>query len=305
VSRTERPRANGELDPMDPLISDLLKLLELEQLEVDLFRGESRDIGSPQVFGGQVLGQALTAASATVEARVVHSLHAYFLRRGDFKAPIVYQVDRSLDGHSFSNRRVVAIQHGAQIFNMAASFQIAEEGLDHQIRAPAVAPPEDLADSSRPPGELLARMPERLRRFFAQPRPFEFRIVQPIDYLKPRRAEPVRQVWFRSVGALPDDERLHRSLLAYVSDFFLLDAATLPHGASFVTTSIVMASLDHAMWFHRSLRVDDWLLYAMESPSASGARGFARASVFTRDGRLVASTAQEGLVRLKRGPSSN
>jgi acyl-CoA thioesterase II len=285
---------------MDNRIEDLVTLLELEQLEVNLFRGESRDIGSPQVFGGQVLGQALTAASATIEGRVVHSLHAYFLRRGDVNAPIVYQVDRSLDGNSFSNRRVVAIQHGAQIFNMAASFQVAEEGLDHQIEIPAVPPPEELVDSSGSPPEMLQRMPERLRRFFERPRPFEFRLVQPIESVRPMNGAPARQIWFKAVGQLPDDERLHRCLLAYVSDFFLLDTATLPHGTSLLTRQMVMASLDHAVWFHRPLRVDDWLLYAMESPSASGARGFARAGVFARDGRLVASTAQEGLVRIKR-----
>ena len=267
---------------------------------MNLFRGESRDIGSPQVFGGQVLGQALTAASATVEDRIVHSLHAYFLRRGDFDAPIVYQVDRSLDGHSFSNRRVVAIQHGEPIFNMAASFQVAEEGFEHQLSMPAVPPPEELPDSSRPPPELLARLPERLRRFLEKPRPFEFRLVQPFDYVAPRSAPPSRQVWFRAVDRLPSDERLHRRLLAYLSDYFLLDTATLPHGAVIRGNPVVMASIDHAMWFHRSLRVDDWLLYAVESPSASGARGFARAGVYARDGRLVASTAQEGLVRLRR-----
>jgi acyl-CoA thioesterase-2 len=285
---------------MDHCIADLLTLLELEQLEVNLFRGESRDIGSPQVFGGQVLGQALTAASATVEGRVVHSLHAYFLRRGDFNAPIVYQVDRSLDGHSFTNRRVVAIQHGQQIFNMAASFQVAEDGFEHQIPMPRVPPPEELPDSSQPPPELMERLPERMRRFFEQPRPFEFRSVQQIDYLRSRTAEPTRQLWFRAVGRLPDDEKLHRCLLAYVSDYFLLDTATLPHGTSFLHGSLMMASIDHAMWFHRPLRVDEWLLYATESPSASGARGFARAGLFSLDGRLVASTAQEGLVRIKK-----
>jgi acyl-CoA thioesterase-2 len=282
---------------MDQRLADLLALLELEQLEVNLFRGASRDIGSPQVFGGQVLGQALSAAAATVEGRVVHSLHAYFLRRGDCNAPIVYQVDRSLDGHSFSNRRVVAIQHGQQIFNMAASFQATEAGFDHQIGMPPVPPPESLADSSGPPAQLLERLPERVRRLFEQPRPFEFRMVQSIDYLHPQRAPPERQIWFRAVDALAEDEMLHRRLLAYVSDFFLLDTATLPHGTSFRKPTLVMASIDHALWFHRTLRVDDWLLYAMESPSASGARGFARASVFARDGRLVASAAQEGLVR--------
>ena len=285
---------------MDQRLADLLALLELEQLEVNLFRGASRDIGSPQVFGGQVLGQALSAAAATVEARVVHSLHAYFLRRGDCNAPIVYQVDRSLDGHSFSNRRVVAIQHGQQIFNMAASFQATEAGFDHQTGMPPVPPPESLADSSGPPAQLLERLPERVRRFFEQPRPFEFRMVQSIDYLHPQRAPPERQIWFRAVDALADDEMLHRRLLAYVSDFFLLDTATLPHGTSFLKPTLVMASIDHALWFHRALRVDDWLLYAMESPSASGARGFARASVFARDGRLVASAAQEGLVRARK-----
>ena len=285
---------------MDPRLADLIKLLELEPLEVNLFRGESRDIGSPQVFGGQVLGQALTAASATVEGRIVHSLHAYFLRRGDFNAPIVYQVDRSLDGHSFCNRRVVAIQHGTPIFNMAASFQIVEEGFDHQLEMPSVPAPETLPDSSRPPQELLACLPEGVRRFLERPRPFEFRLVQPMEFLKPRKAPPARQVWFRAVDRLPDDEGLHRRLLAYLSDYFLLDTATLPHGLPSFSGKLVMASIDHAMWFHRPLRVDDWLLYAVESPSASGARGFARAGVYSRDGRLVASTAQEGLVRLRK-----
>ncbi len=285
---------------MDPRLADLIRLLDLERLEVDLFRGESRDIGSPQVFGGQVLGQALTAAAATVQGRIVHSLHAYFLRRGDFNAPIVYQVDRSLDGHSFSNRRVVAIQHGASIFNMAASFQIVEEGFEHQIEMPAVPPPESLADASQPPPQLLERLPQGVRRFLERPRPFEFRLVQPMDFVTPRRAPPTRQVWFRAVDKLPDDEALHRRLMSYLSDYFLLDTATLPHGLPSYSGSLVMASIDHAMWFHRPLRVDDWLLYAVESPSASGARGFARAGVYTRDGRLVASTAQEGLVRMRK-----
>jgi acyl-CoA thioesterase-2 len=281
---------------MEAEIADLLNLLELEQLEVNLFRGESRDIGSPQVFGGQVLGQALTAASATVPGRVVHSLHAYFLRRGDFNAPIVYQVDRSLDGHSFANRRVVAIQHGEQIFNMAASFQVVEEGLDHQIEMPQVPPPESLSDQTSLPPEVGRHLPERLRQFFAQPRPFVFRVAN-----AGAGNEPMRQVWFKAVGRLPDDERLHRNLLAYASDFFLLGTSMLPHRTSEFEGKLIMASLDHAMWFHRSLRVDDWLLYAMESPSASGARGFAQAGIFSRDGRLVATTAQEGLVRIKRG----
>jgi acyl-CoA thioesterase II len=283
---------------VDACIADLLNLLGLEQLEVNLFRGESRDVGSPQVFGGQVLGQALTAASATIEGRVVHSLHAYFLRRGDFNAPIVYQVDRSLDGNSFANRRVVAIQHGTQIFNMAASFQIPEEGMDHQIEMPQVAQPETLPDLTSPPPEVLKHMTERMQQFFAQPRPFMFRSVQ--SGAEMASPEPARQVWFKAVGQLPDDEALHRCLLAYASDFFLLGTSMLPHQASMLEGRLVMASLDHAMWFHRRLRVDDWLLYDMKSPSASGARGFAQAGVFARDGRLVATIAQEGLVRVKR-----
>jgi acyl-CoA thioesterase-2 len=283
---------------MSQPIADLLSLLELERLEVNLFRGESRDIGSPQVFGGQVLGQALVAASRTVEGRVVHSLHAYFLRRGDFNAPIVYEVDRSRDGSSFSSRRVTAIQHGEQIFNMAASFQVAEAGLEHQISMPDVPPPEDLPDSTRPPAEWLKRLPPRLQRSLTIERPFEFRSVQPFDFFARAGNPPSRQVWIRAIGKLPDDESLHRCLLAYVSDFHLLDTSTLPHGTADIISNAVLASIDHAMWFHRPLRVDDWLLYAVESPSASGARGFARASVFSRDGRLVASTAQEGLVRV-------
>jgi acyl-CoA thioesterase II len=286
---------------VDRRIADLLALLELEPLEVNLFRGESRDIGAAQVFGGQVLGQALVAASRTVEDRVVHSLHAYFLRRGDYNAPIVYTVDRSRDGQSFSSRRVVAIQHGEQIFTMAASFQKPEAGLDHQLAMPQVPPPEELADTTRPPPEFLARLPERRKRLLEAPRPFEFRMVEPYDYLQPRKALPERHVWFRAVARLPDDEALHRCLLAYLSDFNLLDTATLPHGAMYLTGEVVLASIDHAMWFHRPLRVDEWLLYSVDSPSASGARGFARASVFSRDGRLVASTAQEGLVRQAAG----
>jgi acyl-CoA thioesterase-2 len=285
---------------MDQRLADLLKLLELEPLEVNLFRGASRDTGAPQVFGGQVLGQALSAAAATVAGRTVHSLHAYFLRRGDCNAPIVYEVDRSLDGHSFSNRRVVAIQHGAQIFNMTASFQIAESGFEHQSDMPQVPTPEQLASSVGPSPEVLAQLPERVRRFFELPRPFEFRLVQQVNYLQPQSEPPLRQIWLRAVAALPDDEMLHRRLLAYVSDFFLLDTANLPHGTSPLRPSVIMASIDHAMWFHRPLRVDDWLLYDMESPSASGARGFARARVFARDGRLVASAAQEGLIRPKK-----
>ncbi|HLW25923.1 MAG TPA: acyl-CoA thioesterase II [Steroidobacteraceae bacterium] len=283
--------------PLQGLLEDLLNVLTLERLELDLFRGISRDIGSPQVFGGQVLGQALMAASGTVEDRVVHSLHAYFLRRGDFKAPIVYEVDRARDGNHFSMRRVVAIQHGAQIFNMAASFQERESGLDHQIDMPDVPAPESLLDLAEAYREVLPHMPPRLRRVLERQGPFEFR---PVEILSgaPRKRAARKHMWFKAIARLPDEEALHRCLLAYVSDFHLLDTALLPHNLNLAMPNLVMASIDHAMWFHRRVRVDEWLLYATDSPSASEARGFSRGSIFTRDGNLVASTAQEGLMRV-------
>ena len=281
-------------------LPELLHQFELERLEVNLFRGASRDIGSPQVFGGQVLGQALTAAYATVvEGREVHSLHAYFLRRGDFDRPIVYQVDRSRDGHSFSSRRVIAIQNGEPIFTFSSSFHAAEPGLDHQSSMPQVPLPETLPDWSRPTPEVAERLPEKMRRFLVRERPFELRPVEPIDYLDPKPAPPLQHLWLRTAGALPDDRRLHRCLLAYISDFNLLGTATRPHATDFSSENLTMASIDHAMWFHRDFRVDEWLLYSMESPSASGARGFARGSLYDRSGRLVASTAQEGLMRVR------
>jgi len=278
-------------------LTDLLQLLELEPLEVNLFRGASRDIGSPQVFGGQVLGQALMAACATAEGRPVHSLHAYFLRRGDFNAPIVYEVDRSRDGASFSSRRVVAIQHGQQIFNMAASFQIEEDGPDHQVPMPEVAPPEELPDLTTEVRKHLSRMPAERRRFWSLERPFEFRSVEAVEAGEPRPG--VRNLWFRLVDRCPDDPVLHRCLLAYMSDYHLLETATLPHGLAYRSGDVTLASIDHAMWFHRPLRVDEWLLYALISPSSSGSRGVAFGRIFDRAGRLVASTAQEGLMRTR------
>ena len=283
---------------MDQLLEDLIKVMTLERLEINLFRGQSRDIGSPQVFGGQVLGQALVAATQTVENREVHSLHAYFLRRGDFNSPIVYEVDRAWDGKHFSTRRVVAIQHGAQIFNMSASFQLPEAGLDHQISMPDVPMPEALEDMQTLYRAALTKAPEVMRRVLEQKRPFEFRQVEPPDFTRTVKHAPVKHVWFKAVAPLPDDEALHRCLLAYASDFSLLDTALRPHALNMLSSKLVIASIDHAMWFHRAVRVDDWLLYAIDSPSASGARGFTRGSVFSRDGRLVASTSQEGLIRV-------
>lgn len=280
---------------MDPRLADLLKLLDLERLEDNLFRGQSRDIGAPQVFGGQVLGQALVAASRTVDGRGVHSLHAYFLRRGDLNVPIIFEVDRSRDGGSFTSRRVVAIQHGQPILTMSASFQAAESGLVHQSSMPHTPAPESLPDLAEINAELVGKVPDRVQSFFRQQRPFEFRAVNPPDFLHPVRRAPEKRVWFRVTGPVPEDQTLHRCLLTYVSDYHLLDTSTLPHGVSFM--ELQMASIDHAVWFHRDLRIDDWLLYVTESPSASGARGFARGSIYSRDGVLVASVAQEGLIR--------
>ncbi len=283
---------------MNQLLQDLVSVLTLDRLEINLFRGQSRDIGSAQVFGGQVLGQALVAASATVENRMVHSLHAYFMRRGDFHAPIVYEVDRARDGHHFSTRRIVAIQHGEQIFNMSASFQAAEHGREHQAQMPDVPNPEALKDSGEYFRDLLPKFPEKLRRLLEHKRPFEFRPVQAPSFLSKEPQPPLMQIWFRAIDRLPDDEVLHRCLLAYASDFNLLNAALRPHGLSHGTPHIAIASIDHAMWFHHDVRVDQWLLYSVDSPSASGGRGFVRGSIFRADGQLLSSTAQEGLMRV-------
>ena len=285
---------------IDPRLRDLLKVLELEPLEMDLFRGESRDIGSPQVFGGQVLGQALVAAYKTIgEGRGdCHSLHAYFLRRGDFEAPIVYQVDRSRDGHSFTTRHVTAIQHGEQIFRLAASFQTPESGLEHADAMPNVPAPELLSPYRPEQDPLLETLPEPVRRMLSHSRPIEFRPVQTPQLIKPQPTAAVKQVWFRAVDRVPSDESwLHRCLLAYVSDYNLLDTALRPHAVPII--NLQMASIDHAMWIHRPFRVDDWLLYAVDSPSASGGRGLCRGSIYTREGLLIASTAQEGLMRVR------
>jgi acyl-CoA thioesterase-2 len=283
---------------MNPILADLLHLLELERIEENIFRGESRDIGSPQVFGGQVLGQALTAATYTIEGRTAHSLHAYFLRAGDVNAPIVYEVDRARDGSTFSNRRVVAIQHGRQIFNMTASFQHPEEGLDHQVAMPEVPGPDGLTDQRVISEQAAELVPNKLRRYLTHERPFVFRSVEALDLLSPVKTKPLRHVWLKTVDAIGDEPELHRNLLAYVSDYQLLTTAMLPHGVRFEQGNVQLASLDHALWFHRPFRVDDWLLYVLDSPTAMGARGLARGQFFTRDGVLVASTSQEGLIRI-------
>ena len=283
---------------MHPVLKDLIALLQLERIEDNIFRGDSRDLGSPQVFGGQVLGQALSAAQHTVDGRVAHSLHAYFLRRGDVSAPIIYDVDRARDGGSFSNRRVVAIQHGRPILNLAASFQTPEKGLEHQGDMPDVPSPDGLKDLTEVTADVLENIPMKLRRFMTDKRPFEFRPVDPVSLDAREKLPPQKQVWVRAVDRLPDDFALHQNLLAYVSDFELLATATLPHGLSMTRRNVIMASLDHALWFHSEFRMDEWLLYSMDSPNASGARGFARGQLFTQSGKLVASTSQEGLIRV-------
>ena len=280
-------------------VEELLQLMELETLEVNLFRGESRDIGTSRVFDGQVLAQSVIAASRTVDEGSIHSLHAYFLRAGDASSPIVYDVDRNRDGRSFKSRRVVAIQHGRPIFTMAASFQLEQEGLDHQFEMPDVPPPENLTSESDIPEDRLEQVPQLLRRWFTRTGPFDFRPVKKTDVFNPHPQPPFSDIWFRLRERIDMPQLMHRALMAYASDFYLVGTATLPHGISFIQDDLTMASLDHAMWFHRPVRVDDWLLYSTDSPSSSGGRGLAWGSIFDRNGRLVASTIQEGMMRVK------
>jgi acyl-CoA thioesterase II len=293
--RQRRHPQKGEL--MTDPIEDLLGVLMLERLEDNLFRGQSRDIGGKSVFGGQVLSQALLAAELTVEGRMPHSLHGYFLRPGDAQAPIIYDVERIRDGRSYATRRVVAIQHGQAIFNAAVSFQRAEDGFDHQLPMPEVPGPEGLSSVIELRRQVAERLPAERREILTRERPIELRPVQPADLFTPERREPRQQVWFRAKGTLPAAEAIHRAALAYASDFSLLVTAFLPHSLSLFQPGVMAASLDHAMWFHRPFRADEWLLYVMDSPSASFGRGLSRGSIFARDGRLVASVAQEGVMR--------
>lgn len=284
---------------MDKTLAALLELLDLEPIELNLFRGVSPQTGWQRVFGGQVLGQALVAALRTAEGRSAHSFHGYFLRPGDPKVPIVYDVDRIRDGKSFTTRRVVAIQHGRAIFNMAASFQVDEPGLDHQADMPDVPDPESLESEQERRVRIADRIPESWRHVFTRARPIETRPVDPVDEFEPQKAAPAQDVWFRAVAPMPDEPSLHQCVLAYASDMTLLDTSTRPHAVPWTNPKFQSASLDHAMWFHRAFRADEWLLYHQDSPSASGARGFNRGTIYSRDGTLVASTTQEGLIRLR------
>lgn len=297
------------------MLDGLLALLELEKIEENIFRGQSAPISSETVvFGGQVVAQALVAAAQTVpgeanaQPRAAHSMHAYFILPGDPSAPIVYEVDRIRNGGSFTTRRVVAIQKGEAIFNLSASFQEAEEGFEHQVGPPDVPPPESLDDERTLRRQVLRRLDQdaqsadedvrrALRAWVERPWPITFRPVDPIDPLRSQERPPERRVWMRAAGALPDNPATHRALLAFASDFGLMRAAMLPHGLSFLQPDFLAASLDHALWLHRPFRLDEWLLYATDGPSASGGRGLSRGQIFTRDGRLVASVAQEGLMR--------
>jgi len=286
---------------MTGTLDELLELIDLEPIEHNIYRGMNRDIGSGRVFGGQVLSQALVAARRTVEgAREAHSLHAYFILAGDLDVPIVYFVDALRDGGSFSTRRVTAIQHGRAIFNLSASFHDPQDGVEHQGEAPSVPDPEELVPELDRIRAVADRLPEDVRAVLTQDRPIDFRIVDPVDLLDPAPSSPSRMVWFRVPGSMPDDPLSHQAALAYASDHGLLSAVLQPHGLTVRSPEVQVASLDHAMWFHRPCRVDEWLLYVVDSPAAAGARAFARGSIFTRDGVLVASVAQEGLTRWKR-----
>src|SRR6266508_3984063 len=285
---------------MSSAVQDLLTILDLEPLEVNLFRGRSPQAGWQRVFGGQVIGQALVAALRTVEHRPPHSMHAYFLLPGDPKVPIVYDVDRIRDGRSFTTRRVVAIQHGHAIFTMAVSFHADEPGLAHQANMPDVPKPEELPSEAEIKEKALPHMPEPMRRYYERERPIELRPVEFSRYLGVKSEDAKFHVWIRATGPLPDDPAIHQCVLAYASDMTLLDTALVPHGRTLFERAFMAASLDHALWFHRPFRADDWLLYAQDSPNLAGARGFSRGLIFARDGRLVASVAQEGLIRERR-----
>ncbi|MBP2237654.1 acyl-CoA thioesterase-2 [Sinorhizobium kostiense] len=301
-----RPTETATLTPMDALLA----ILDLEKLEENLFRGLSPQVGWQRVFGGQVIGQALVAAQRTVdEGRYVHSLHAYFMRPGDPSVPIIYEVDRIRDGSSFATRRVVAIQHGNAIFAMSASFQYDEGGFDHQVRMPDVPMPETLPGERELKEKFLVHAPEAIRRYWERPRPIEIRPVSLEQYFSRDEASrerilrdgalPTQNVWVKAVGSVPDERHLQAAVLAYLSDMTLLDTSLYAHGTSVFDRSLQVASLDHAMWFHRPSRMDDWLLYAQDSPNAHGARGMTRGCLYDRSGALIASVAQEGLIRKK------
>jgi acyl-CoA thioesterase-2 len=286
--------------PPNTALNALLATLDLEQLEDNLFRGARGNEGWQRVYGGQVLGQALVAVARTVDpGRSIHSLHGYFLLAGDPAYPIIYDVERIRDGGSFTTRRVKAIQHNRAIFVMSASFHKQETAFDHQVAMPNVPMPEALPNPKELLNKYLDALPASMRAYWERERPIDMRVVDVARYMNREKKEPVQHIWLRANGVLPDDPVLHQAVLAYASDFTLLDTALIAHGKLLFDTDIQLASLDHALWFHRSFRADEWMLYAQDSPSAYGARGFCRGNVYRRDGVLVASVAQEGLMRIR------
>ncbi len=287
---------------MSNVMQEVLDLLNLETIEAGLFRGPSRNIVGKNVFGGQVLGQALMAAGRTVDGRLAHSLHGYFLRAGDTTSPIVYQVEKIRDGKSFATRNVKAIQHGEIIFIMSASFAVQEDGLEHQSEMPQVEGPDGVLSETELRQKVAPMIPEKIRNAFARERPIEIRPINPVNPFAPVKQEAKRYHWMRAQSRLPDDPLLHQCVLAFASDFALMGTAMLPHGVSFMQNNMQAASIDHSMWFHRSFRADEWLLYDMDAPNASSSRGMNRGLIYSQDGRLVASTAQEGLMRLREVP---
>ena len=280
----------------------LTESLALERIEVNTFRGVSPEDGPGRIFGGQVIAQSLLAAYETVEDRICHSLHCYFIRPGDPRIPILFEVDRSRDGGTFTTRRVIAVQNGKQIFNLAASFQVAEDGFEHQAPMPAVRSPDDMAaEAEAHKKAVLDGMSEEMRRMMNRPRPIE--MIGRDNYgfgRKPKPSEPKSDTWMRAVAPIGDDARMHQVILAYASDMNLLSTAMRPHGVAWQTPGLQSASLDHAMWFHKASNFNDWHLYTQDSPSASGGRGFVRGAIYGQDGTLVASVAQEGLMRMKK-----
>ncbi len=284
---------------MTEAVKNLLKILDLEELEHNLFRGVSPKVGWQRVFGGQVIGQALVAAQRTVVVkRRVHSLHGYFMRPGDPSIPIIYEVDRIRDGGSFTTRRVVAIQHGQAIFSMSASFQIIEPGLEHQLPMPDdIAPADGLPSEKQLAEQFLDHAPENVRKYWQRERPIELRPTDLTHYVSRKKLAPRQNVWFRTTGVLPPDPAVQEAVLAYASDMTLLDTSLFAHGRAVFDPKLQVASLDHAMWFHRPFNMENWLLYHQDSPNSSGARGFTRGGIYTADGILVASVAQEGLIR--------
>jgi acyl-CoA thioesterase II len=283
------------------LVAELVALLEVEPLDTDLYRGPRKQGGVGRVYGGQAIAQALASAQRSVDPdRIAHSLHAYFMRPGSEDHPIIYRIERDYDGGSFSTRRIIAFQQGKPILNMAASFHKVQAGLAHQGAMPDVAPPEGLKSDAELRADVVDLVPEGRRDFFMRDRPIEYRPVDPRDYLGATKRDPaVQHIWFRLTAPIGDDAAVHRSILAYASDSYLLSTSTLPHGLSWMSPGMQSASLDHALWLHDDFRVDDWLLYTCDSPWSGRSRGFNRGSIYTRDGRLIASVAQEGLVRVK------